>query len=238
MTESLGTNDGLDSSKTKFLIYVLLVIFIMWLGSIGANPTSKNLIYFYVGLTVLLFIIPFGVDQLSKTSEYLDTVTIEKPRMAFLGVPTQVAIGLALSLFTVWRATTTQIVWVPAPQFNIFDSKIGNAVLDGLGGSLEPIVFFSVIFPTAYIYIRKRSNALVAFAGAALITSFVFMGSHWLWRYRTDEVALAATFEYAFVQCALVMLFRSVLIPIMMQFSNDFALSMGWADKYSLSIAI
>jgi membrane protease YdiL (CAAX protease family) len=220
---SLG-DEEITSSKIYMIIFYLLVFTFLFFASIGAPQEQKSVIYYYILFGGFVGLFPLIIDTfVTRKEEPLDTVSIEEPPIPLLSVRNQIILGLLLSLVVGWRIATTGQAFVQGERFSVFEGALGNSILSGiLGGVIESMIFFQFLYPTFYsiVFDRTGSAFLSVLVSTVLITA-VFTGFH-VWRFRYNESALMSVALFSLINCVFVLITRSVILNIMIHFTNNF----------------
>jgi hypothetical protein len=231
----LGSEE-VTSAKIYYLITLFFVLAFLFYASIGATETQKNLLYFYILFGFTLGIVPLLFDFVSRKELPLDTISIEdspiSPKVQlFLGIIASVALGYWMSV--------TQQAFVQAPQFSIFDTPLGNAVVSALcGGFIETIVFFGFIFPTIHgiVYDRTDNYYLAAFI-AIVATTAIFTGFH-NWVYKYNESALLSVALFGLINCILALVIRSNVVNIFVHSTNNLMVVLFNLTKMMFAVVV
>lgn len=219
--ETLGTEK--ESSRYKiyyflFIIFVFLFCFWAWIG----NEAARSSIQFYLmfGIFALFFIL-FD-NATSKTFEFIDTVTIEEPRIEFLSPKTVLILSIAFSLILSYNIITQKQAWIDYPKFQIFDSKTINAFLSGILGVIENWVFFGFLFPTIFAVLKyRRFGEIPSLILSLMISSLSFSIFH-IFVYGSNITAMFSTVSFAIVCCLMTYILRNLIFADVLHFSNNF----------------
>jgi len=220
---------GKEITKTKaffILFYILNLAFLYYLA-IGATEAERTVIYYYVGLEVVSLVLIVAVDMLSygkKELPYVDSVIHESNSP--LSLKAQIALGTILSVFIgIWISSTGQAFVKANPfgvTFQIMETKVGKALLSALvGGVIETLFFFGLLYPSLHAFLEAKlgfpGTILAMFLGALIFTLYHNIV------YETVETALYTVFFFGFVFNVLPVFFlRSLVIPTMLHFCNNF----------------
>ena len=220
MVIGLGTLNEYYKGKLYYFLYVIfafLYLFWAWIG----NVEARTMISFYImmGIFALIFIL---FDNLTKKEfEWIDSITIERPHIPALTPSIQFVIGILITIILSYKVIATGQAWVNYPTFQIFDLKIFNAILSGIVGTIENMLFFELIFPTMYAIFRMKGlnpiNSLI-FGGS--ISSASFMLFH-IFVYGYQQVALISTLIFAWIIIISNYIFRSDILGLQLHFSNN-----------------
>ena len=173
---------------------------------------------------------------MSEFGEIIETTTIDEPPVEWLGIKTQILIGLLLAGLVFWKITTTGAAFVDAPKWSIFDSPVTNAIFSGLVGIVENLIFFAIIPPTAFaICMLYSENPWMSFMVMLVVGMSVFTTYH-SWRYGYDEMALLSVASFAMINIVIVHFTKSIIISDIIHFTNNFALGAGYATRVALSV--
>jgi len=210
----------------------VIVTPIIGYGWLGATQQIRDIINFYILFLFIPSVVVFLIDFFTKKEmEEIDTVTWEEPHTKFLSMRNLVIFGIFISAIIGWQIISQGVGLVGAPEFNIFEGKIGNALLSGLIGFYENIFFFGVLFPTSRKIISKYFGSLaIGIIVALLITSGAFMGYH-AWRYGMNEVAMYSVLFFAVINVIFIQITNSLLWSDMLHFTNNFIIGLGFAKQ-------
>ena len=217
--EELGTRGEEYKYKIFYFGWVIFIFLFLFWSYIG-NLSAREMVQFYIwmGLFALFFIL-FD-NSTKKRFEYVDTVTIEKPRWSFLSPKLSFILALAFSVLLSYNIFTAKKAWVNYPSFQVFDNKLLNSFLSGACGVVENWVFFAFLFPTLYKILTKKFNIMVGLLLSLSISAFVFMTFH-IFRYGYMESALLSTLIFAFVVELTIFTTKNMIIADMLHLTNN-----------------
>ena len=221
---SLGTPGEYYPPKTIYIVFMFLVVAFMFWGMIGARDQAiKNAMIFYIGFGSILGILPVIFDNLTvKTFNRFDTVTIETPKIKIFNLKYVFVVSAILTIAIVSKIFVTQQAFVPYPEFNFFQSGVGNAIMSGIYGLAENWFFFVFMFPTFFaIFSMAIKNKVIGFLISSVLTAFLFMTFHIL-VYQARQDALFSTLIFAFICVSSTTLFRTIIPADIMHFFNNF----------------
>jgi hypothetical protein len=231
----LGSEE-VGSAKIYYIIALFFVLAFLFYAMIGASPQQKELLQFYILFGFFLGIVPLLFDFVSRKELPLDTISIEESPIS---PKIQLLLGIVVSIGLSWWMFTTQQAFVQAPQFSMFDTPLGNAVVSALsGGFIETIVFFGFIFPTIHgITYRTTNSFYLALVIATIATTVIFTGFH-NWVYKYNESALLSVAVFGLVNCALAALIRSNVVNIFMHSTNNLMVVLFSLTKMMFAVVI
>jgi len=219
MNIGLGTPNEDYKAKLYYFLYVIfafLYLFWAWIG----KTEARQMISFYLmlGMFALIFII---FDNLTKKEfPYIDSITIERPTLP-ISPSLQFFIGLLITALLSYKIIVTGQAWVNYPQLQVFDLKIFNAILSGVVGTIENMMFFELLFPTMYAIFRfKGVNPITSFIFGGAVSSLSFMLFH-IFVYGYMQTALISTLIFAWIVITSNYFFRSDIIGLQLHFSNN-----------------
>ena len=232
--------------RWAFLLLDFLVYLFLFWASIGATAGQKDLLWFYIFFGAVLGTGPYIVDLVTKAaksepSEYIDTVALEDEQMfePLASPKVQIGIGLVIAGLVAWQMLTTSSMWIAYPQFGVFSSPVGNAILAAVSaGYVETIVFFRFLMPTlARIGSAFTESDVIGIMIAIILTTACFTGYH-MWIYKYSEQALLSVVMFSLGNCMLVLMLRSVVSNITWHFTNNAIAHLTQVVKFVLSVVV
>jgi hypothetical protein len=115
---------------------------------------------------------------------------------------------------------------VSAPTFAAVDiGASGSAILSGLAGIIEDMMFWGFIGPTLFgIALALSGKKIIGLAAAWGVTPFIFMIYH-IGRYGASPTALDSVLFFGFVAMTLVILLGSLMPTNAIHFANNAGLT-------------
>jgi len=225
-TTGLG-NDGFNSgSMARLVFYTFLLFFFYWIMTNIPQEFNKMVVY-----TGFLFIglVMFALDRIIKRREYIDTIFEEgQERRPFIfnriSTKAMVIFFVLFSIiffFSMWK---TGFAIVGSPTFDVVpfgDNKIWAAILSGLVGIAENLVFFGWLFPSLVAIFSSRISIFGVPVGIALTTG-AFTAYHFLVYGPSNVVGTTAVIIGGLIFCTLAYVFRSQTPNDLIHFTNNF----------------
>lgn len=200
-----------------FIIFIFLFLFWSWIG----KSSAREMIQFYIlfGLFALFFIL---FDNLTfKKFDFIDSVTIEQPKIKFLSPKACFVISIIFSILLSLNIFFTKQAWVNYPKFQLFDSKFLNAVLSGVCGIVENLVFFSFLLPTTYAIMMKKTESVIYSSLISLAFVCLTFSLFHIFVYGTQPTALFSTVVFSSICSLTVLATRNMMIADALHFSNN-----------------
>lgn len=224
--QTLGTPQE-DNPYKKYYFVWMGVIFIALLFSMIAKQKHLDVLMAIV-VYGIMFAVSLGVvlfdTATKKRFDWIDTVTIEKPRGPIQVSPKIVTIvAVLMGVGMLVAMVTTGKAWVAYPTWNFFDSKVMNAILSGILGVVENQWFFVVLFPTTYamiIYKMKNPDPVIAFLIAGMITTIFFSTFHFV-IYGTTLDKMFGTVLFSWFNIIVLTMFRNIIISDVLHLTNN-----------------
>ena len=241
--DSLGTEEITSEKMGMFVFYLIVFTFLIFglIGAIDTKGSVFNLLTLYILFFAVIGIIPVAIDNLTKGERDLplDTVTFDTDDEAILplSMKWQIVIGIAGSIFLGFFILSTGQSFLAPFRMQIFETTIGEAILSGVvGGVVEVATIFGVLFAISY-FILTRMMGLFGSILSLIAISLVFTGFHSI-VYEYNSSALISVFIFGlFFQAIPLYLFRSVVIPIMLHFTNNFIIVL-FASSVSVGLVL
>lgn len=215
----LGTHGEDFKPKVYYFVWIAFLFLYMFWAWIG-NPSARQSSIFYILLGFMALIFILFDNATKKTFKQLDTVTIEEPRIKFLTPKISLIIAIIFGIIIGLGVSTTRQVWVQYPTFQIFGGFL-DAILSGVYGVVENLVFFSFLFATLYaILFDKTKNGFISLLLAMVFITLGFSFFH-IFVYGTQIQVIFSTVIFSLMNCVFVYLFRNTLITDAFHFSNN-----------------
>lgn len=247
--ESAGS-DQLSRGKIFMLLYYMVAILIMLF--FASNPQDKGVSQFYMNLGIIGIVFVFFIDLVLVKKANLrfrdvdvpDSVTKEAESPIFGHLPRifnwiEIILALLIVGFIVFNFSKTPTLQiVESPQFSIGVSlgNFGSALLSGIAGTLEDLLWFGLIpwtFIFAPVMIISR-NYWLALILTFLIGPWIFMAYHFF-TYPGSQIALNSVLIYGYIFTALVIATGSLVLGSSIHFANNFSLTIFRQIKVDIS---
>ncbi len=232
------------------LIYYILAILLMVFFATKSEDRATAQFYMNLGIVGIVFV--FVVDMLLVKKANLrfrdvdvpDSVTHESESPIFGHIPPvfhKLMFVLALLLagamiFFISKTPTLQVVESPLFSIGVSFGNAGSALLSGVAGTLEDLIWFGFIpwtFIFAPVMILTR-NYWLALALTFLINPWIFTVYHYF-TYSGSDLALNSIAIYAYIFTGLTILTGSLLLTSAIHFGNNFGITMFRYIKADIS---